>query len=988
MNLRLKTEPIRLVRIFVSSPDDVADERRLLDEVVDRINRTMGARSVRVEVASWERDIVPQIGPPPQDVVNDQTRPFAILLGIMANRFGTPTALWGSGTEEEFRRAYDQWGALGAPWILFYFNRTPVDPDTIDPHQFALVKRFREELATKGLYASYVGVRGSPEAFFEKVEIHLRQLLERHVLPESVPPSAEPNGDPSVPDAYARWLQTQCSEIELLGLRFKQGYAVRLNTVYVPLMTSSLRKTTRRAVAADELADLSSQEQKPQLLLDLLADRSLYIAGPPGSGKSTFCRWVAWLTCHGNIPRHPVSAAPDYGERFPAYLQSKLPVLVRLREFWSALSALPPARDCSQAELERTLTDWIMAKQPTGLSPKIFQLHLARGSAVLIFDGVDEVPLTRGLGRDAWHPRSLLLSGLAAAIPKWIEEGNRVVVSSRPYGLPDVDVRRLGLDYSPIEPLSEELQALLVRRWFHVLATDAAGVEATAVDLLAHVREHEWLAPLRTSPMLLTAMCVVYSEGKRLPQDRHELYTRIIDNVLHNRFPGDSAVLEAVRNRLSVVAHGMHTGTGLGELRDTPEAEATYSEVDRMIQAYRDESAFTESGFVGAVEAREQLLSQTGLLVPLESERAGFYHLSIQEFLAAQRIVDLDGDRLAEVFRLRASRSEWRNTLSFVFSTLLARYTSRERSVRLLDSLIDACDGATLGLAVVVGECSEILLGRGIRLRSSSEARFRELCLQAIDRNVPVRERWLLGMALGRVGDPRMFVDMQNDAVWVQIPPGEYRIGESRRIFALQRPFWIARWPVTNAQYARFVDQGGYRPTQRWWSQEARDWLLEEGAKEPRFWRSGRWNVPNQPVVGVSYWEAEAFSAWAGGRLPREVEWESAARGPEGLEYPWGDQWEELICNSREMGLNVTSPVGLFPKSRSRSFGLDDMAGNVWEWCQDVIGHDDAAASQRLLRGCSWHDEPWTSRSQNRGRLLPHGRLDHIGFRVVLDHAP
>jgi formylglycine-generating enzyme required for sulfatase activity len=299
--------------------------------------------------------------------------------------------------------------------------------------------------------------------------------------------------------------------------------------------------------------------------------------------------------------------------------------------------------------------------------------------------------------------------------------------------------------------------------------------------------------------------------------------------------------------------------------------------------------------------------------------------------------------------------------------------------VRLLANLIDVCDDTTLGLLVVIAECAEILLGRGVRLQSPSEARFRALCLHAVDRNVAIRERWLLGMALGRIGDPRMAVDMHDDTVWVQIPPGEYRIGESRRVVGLQRPFWIARWPVTNGQFARFVDQGGYLPAQPWWSQDGRDWLLAEEAKEPRFWRSGRWNAPNQPVVGVSYWEAEAFSAWAGGHLPRELEWEAAARGPEGHRYPWGDQWEELICNSRETGLNVTSPVGIFPRSRSRTFELEDMAGNVWEWCRDVIGHDDdTPTSQRLLRGCSWHDEPWTARSQNRGALAPHGRLDHI----------
>ena len=83
--------------------------------------------------------------------------------------------------------------------------------------------------------------------------------------------------------------------------------------------------------------------------------------------------------------------------------------------------------------------------------------------------------------------------------------------------------------------------------------------------MLDHVREREWLEPLTGNPMLLTAMCIVYDEGKRLPQDKYDLYARIVDNVLHNRYADDPTEIDLVRNRLSVIAHGMHTGAGLGE---------------------------------------------------------------------------------------------------------------------------------------------------------------------------------------------------------------------------------------------------------------------------------------------------------------------------------------------------------------------------------------------------------------------------------------
>ena len=110
--------------------------------------------------------------------------------------------------------------------------------------------------------------------------------------------------------------------------------------------------------------------------------------------------------------------------------------------------------------------------------------------------------------------------------------------------------------------------------------------------------------------------------------------------------------------------------------------------------------------------------------------------------------------------------------------------------------------------------------------------------------------------------------------------------------------------------------------------------LAAREKNSPAHWRDRRWITPNQPVVGVSFWEAEACCAWSGGRLPSEQEWEASARGPN----PWGNDWQDGICNTIELGLGVTSPVGLFPRSRQADLGIEDLAGNVWEWCASLYG--------------------------------------------------
>jgi formylglycine-generating enzyme required for sulfatase activity len=137
-------------------------------------------------------------------------------------------------------------------------------------------------------------------------------------------------------------------------------------------------------------------------------------------------------------------------------------------------------------------------------------------------------------------------------------------------------------------------------------------------------------------------------------------------------------------------------------------------------------------------------------------------------------------------------------------------------------------------------------------------------------------------------------------------------------------------------------------------------------------------------VVGVSFWEAEAFCAWAGGRLPTEEEWEAAARGRKELVYPWGDAWRDGICNTSEAGLGVTSPVGLFPRARQAHRAIEDLAGNVFEWCASLYDPKSKDfPDARVRRGGSWYGGRVSTRSSGRFRDAPNDRSDRIGFRVV-----
>ena len=489
-------------------------------------------------------------------------------------------------------------------------------------------------------------------------------------------------------------------------------------------------------------------------MLDRLANESLYVSGGPGSGKSTFCRWVAWLVAEGHLPSFVTRPPDGYRESWASTFEGRLPVLIRLRDAWRALPKHLASDHLSRVDLETALAQWLEANAE-GLTRDIFRKHLAHGSALVILDGVDEVPVSAAEGRARWSPRGLLVSGLANSCSVWDAAGNRILITSRPYGLAAAEADALGIPSAPLQHLDRPLQEFLLQRWFQQLRSDDEATKF-ASNLLAHIDGYRWLRPLAANPLLLTGMCIIFDEGGRLPQDKHDLYTRIVNTVLHSRYRDNVEDREKARYRLQAIAFGMHTGHALGESRSSPLAEVTLSEVDRILSEYLEKSPAKEDGAVAVIGAREELLSQSGLFLGRGDGRAGFFHFSFQEFLAGLRLADLEED-LAKVFSERASSPEWHNTLSLLFAG-----QSRERAVRLVTRIAGALerghDADRGGLQCVVADCLDILHARGVRVDAATE----KVCRHAFLVTLVSREResfgidaeirCRIGSTLGRIG--------------------------------------------------------------------------------------------------------------------------------------------------------------------------------------------------------------------------------------------
>jgi formylglycine-generating enzyme required for sulfatase activity len=183
---------------------------------------------------------------------------------------------------------------------------------------------------------------------------------------------------------------------------------------------------------------------------------------------------------------------------------------------------------------------------------------------------------------------------------------------------------------------------------------------------------------------------------------------------------------------------------------------------------------------------------------------------------------------------------------------------------------------------------------------------------------------------------------------------------------------------------------------------QLREWLSsalsEKSRQQPHFWEDPQYNNPSQPVVGVTWFEARAYCAWlsaASGRafrLPSEVEWEAAARGPRGWSYPWGDDWEPGRANTLEGRLLRPSPVGAYAAAGGLgTYGAEDQAGNVWEWTASLYrpypwapqAEDSENAGERVLRGGSFNFDLRSVRAAYRDRSYPGYYFGNYGFRVV-----
>jgi formylglycine-generating enzyme required for sulfatase activity/predicted MPP superfamily phosphohydrolase len=771
------------------------------------------------------------------------------------------------------------------------------------------------------------------------------------------------------PEEYGNWLAEFHSVLPMDQLARKgEAVLISLPAVYIPLETSN---PFHRPVDEREMKKGSEKEPKEPAAIDIEAlmgrVNCLVLRGKAGMGKTTLIKHLAYSLAHGTGP---------------ASLRGYLPIMVFLKDLgpiYEEKIKEQPGKVTFEMLLGVYVEEY-RCKHRCPLTMKTIQGFLAHNRALMLLDGLDEVP---GEIRDDLVD---LVHGF-----QYAHKTNRFLITGRPHGIEGRGMVRFGKHVRDIEPLGEKESRDFISRWFRAVSGQAAGFgDANAADMITDIREHEHAAIFTENPLLLTALCIFYLVGgKRIPDQRADLYDRIVGNLLYRRFhdPADREKVNRVREFLMLLAFSMHerntrsidAGEAAGFLEQTCPRRH-----DEPVPDYRKRLGV----LFNAIEP------MCGLLNRVDSGDIEFAHLSFQEFLAANHMLDRDIDYK------KYREDPWWKEAVLLYAGLM-NLALKKRSNDMVYDMLDK--KAPLRIQLLGAEALRDF--QASKREEAAVQKANDRLLAIIQSDAGLQDRFNAGEILGNLGDPRINI---LEPPMIEIPAGEFTRGSDdddsyddekpvRRIYL--DAFEIGKYPITNHEFKSFVDDKGYG-NQGFWTPESWQWRKEKNISEPGFWHDRKWNGPNFPVVGVSWYEASAYAKWLSARtghryvLPTEAQWEKAARGSGGFLYPWGKEWQADRCNSYECKLGGTSPVGIFPAGASPR-GCLDMAGNVWEWCADWGDGDyykkspdrtppgPGDGSSRVVRGGGWVGNRRRCRVSYRDWARPGSRDADSGFRLV-----
>ncbi|MCP5003608.1 MAG: SUMF1/EgtB/PvdO family nonheme iron enzyme [Planctomycetes bacterium] len=788
---------------------------------------------------------------------------------------------------------------------------------------------------------------------------------------------------------YFNYIKEKYSHLSFKGLSEGKLISFSLKDIYTKLtLTKEIFRDKTEYLKKKELAEkaefIERLKEDPVKISDILDSKYSVITGDPGSGKSTLLKYIAL-----------------------AFIDRKENERLEISENRELLPILFPiaayAEGCkkegfSNMSLNEFIPLYFKSQGLPNLTP-LFENALKCNNALVLLDGLDEVSdeserkkmvsdISNFIGYDNFSDNKYLVTCRTASY----------TMTSRFEQIKDTDFTHYIIHPFDIDEIEVFFSKWYLRYEIEInRRMEAADVEAekNLTRMMAVVKNDRNIFNIATNPLMLTILALIEHEGGELPKDRSDLYAKCL-RILSGSWENLRSLYESEKRGfklgnknitedfivyyLGPIAFDMHV-----KAQPDIDYETLKEELTKKFDLRNKDLLLSKEQATDFVQIMKE---RSGILQEVSTGTYGFIHLTFKEYLAARNLTDLC-DNIIEELGGNLFKPEWKEVLFLTVTSL-----KRKAASNFIKAIFKKKQDNFKNL-ILAGECA-----LDTSIDNIDEDLYDNMITEmkkVIDEDVPVKNRVEVGEILGWLGDTRELKE------FIPVAGGRYKL-ENGPVDI--KPFEISKYPVTNSWFEEFVKTGGYK-NREYWSEEGKKWLDYNKAEHPKFWNDRKWNCPNSPVVGVSWYEAYAFTKWLSAvdndgykyRLLEEGEWEAAAAGSKGRKYPWGNEWDKNRCNNREIGLNKTSPVGVF-KDGNTPDGISDMSGNVWEWTTSDYHSrkplndfafdedmqklwnegkadeyfsklDEKDRELSVLRGGSWIDDSVDCRCACRGRFVP-----------------
>lgn len=862
---------------------------------------------------------------------------------------------------------------------------------------------------------------------------------------------------------YLRDLRQQCQYLPLIDIAEEGDPEAKLslNDIYIDLNTTTPvpltdeEKKTGKEKRAPQFSERGEQDTRLLTIKEAAEKESrLVILGDPGAGKSSFVNELLSRLALAHLGKE---------NDLPPIFNNLFPVFVRLRDFAKHLEGLK----APQNKQPQAFSDALCAYIASGLNqdsqkfaPEL-QKVIRDGACLLVFDGLDEVP----------HAQRGAVRAAVSMVVDYLKI-HRAIVTCRKLSYGEDSRLRSFVDHT-LDSLDDPQIRGFAKRWYDAQKNFLKGKdpEAQAEDLASAALE---LRELACNPLLLTTMALIHQRDAKLPDQRVKLYRSAVDLLLRRwqkskdaaiaDFLSDEKLMLKAMRRLAYEAH--RASKDKEHAADLPR--------HKVIEILE------KPEYLGSLARTEQFLDYVDQRAGLMIGRGGaqgqpdvysFPHRTFQEYLAGCHILSLRDsvERAREVLDRAADGVDWQLAITLAAEELRHNRDDGENDLRdlMYMVLVEIGQGRTEKFSRAALWASEMALLAGrTAIENDKDQRIggkpflkklQKLLLAILTGDLTPPERAAAGVALAKLElDDRDEILTVDAMPFCFIPSGKFLMGsneetdnqsyeDERDQHEVELPaYLISRYPISNAQYDEFVKAEGYKNREYWaeaisvefWSAEGFKGRYDSVPRSAPYTFGEPFNLRNHPVVGVTWYEALAFTCWLTDNLqnkkllppkwrvtlPSEAQWEKAARG--GLQipsktsltslsakfkmtqpalkankkpnriYPWGDEFKTDYANTSESGIGTTSALGCFSNGES-PYGVLELSGNVWEWTQSNFekypydlndGREDTTASpdvRRVLRGGSYVGGGRLARCAFRYGDSPSDWYDDRGFRVV-----